>query len=123
MSSTVTPTTRRSSTRARVGLVIAALLALGDISVSFGELGETGFQPIALIVLAALTLVAIPFAWRSATWARATVATTRVIAGLTVVPAFFDGELPAFAVIVAAVWLVLSLTVAVLLFTPPRSDR
>jgi hypothetical protein len=123
MSATVTPTTRRSSARARVALVIAALLALGDLSISLGELGEKAFQPVALIVLAALTAIAIPFAWRGVSWARATVAATRVVAGLFVAPAFFDGELPAFAVVVAAIWLVVSLAVAVLLFTPSRSDR
>lgn len=70
-----------------------------------------------------LTLLAIPFAWRGVNWGRTTVATTRVVAGLAVVPAFFDGELPAAAVIIAAMWLVLSLAVAVLLFTPSRSER
>lgn len=39
------------------------------------------------------------------------------------VPAFFDGELSAAAVIIAAIWLVLSLAVAVLLLTPSRSER
>jgi hypothetical protein len=123
MSNTVTPTTRRSSTRARVALVLAGLLALGDLSVSIGEAGTEGLLPIALIVLAALTIIAIPFAWRSVNWAGTTVAATRVVAGLAVVPAFFDGELPAVAVIIAAIWLVLSLAVAVLLFTPSRSER
>jgi hypothetical protein len=70
-----------------------------------------------------LTLLAIPFAWRGVNWGRTTVAATRVVAGLAVVPAFFDGELSAAAVIIAAIWLVLSLAVAVLLLTPSRSER
>lgn len=45
MSSTVHPTTSRTTTRVRVGLVIAALLTLGDIAGSSRELGEAGVQP------------------------------------------------------------------------------
>ena len=124
MTSSPTVSTVRSVRRgARIGLVLAVLLTAADLAVSFGELGGSGWQPIVLIGLGVLTIVAVPFAWRGSWPGAVVVAATRVAAALTAVPAFFDPELEAFAQVVAAVWIGLSVLVAALLLLPGRARR
>ena len=74
-----------------------------------------------LLVLAAATILSAPWAWRSTAWARVVVIVSRLAAALTAVPAFFDPDLETFAVIRAAVWILLSVLAAALLLVTPRS--
>ena len=122
MSTTAAGLTRThgASRAARVGVVLAFLLAAGYALVSLGELGQ-GFQPVLLLVLAAATILSAPWAWRGTAWARVVVIVSRLAAALTAVPAFFDPDLETFAVIMAAVWILLSVLAAALLLVTPRS--
>jgi hypothetical protein len=116
---TVARTGRPLPLAARVGLVIAALLGLAD-AVSNGAMLADGGIAIAGLALGVVTLVAVPFAWRAARPARITVAVSRVLSGLTGLPAFFVDGVPANWVVLAAAGLVLNVVVAVLVLRPAQ---
>jgi hypothetical protein len=116
---TVARTGRPLPLAARVGLVIAALLGLADV-VSNGAMLADGGIAIAGLALGVVTLVAAPFAWRAARPARITVAVSRVLSGLTGLPAFFVDGVPAGWVVLAAAGLVLNVVVAVLVLRPAQ---
>lgn len=103
----------------RTGVVLAALLAIGD-----GVGGATNIDAnnpvgtavsVLMLLLAVTTLVAVPFAWRGMAAGRWTIAITRVVGSLTGLPAFFVAGLPPQAIIAASVGIVLALVVAALL--------
>ncbi|MEU6414864.1 hypothetical protein [Microbispora sp. NPDC046933] len=114
---------RRASVLTRVGLVLAGVLAIGDIVTSIPQFADDPVVPLAVVVLGLLSLAATPFAWAGATWARNVVIVARVLAALTAVPAFFLPGLPAGWVVAAASGIVLSLVVAVLLLAGTRAVR
>jgi hypothetical protein len=123
--STAVPGTaaHRAPVPARVGLVLAAVLAIGGIVTSVPQFADDPVVPVVNIVLSVLSLAAVPFAWGGAAWARVVVVVTCVLSALTGLPAFFVPGVPAEWIVAAAVGIVLSLIVAVLLFTGSRSQR
>ncbi|MFC4533822.1 hypothetical protein [Sphaerisporangium dianthi] len=115
--------TRRSPVPLRAGLVLASVLALGDVVVSVRQFADGPVMPLAVIVVALLTCTAVPFAWRGAAWARTVVIVTRVLSALTGLPAFFVPGVPAGWVVAAASGIVLSFVVALLLLMAWRPAR
>jgi hypothetical protein len=113
------------TTRTRVGLVLAALLAVGDVVSAFFPTpdGVVG-PPLPIVVLGGLlgiaTLAAVVVAWRSgrrgALWI---VAGTRVLSALTALPAFFV-DVPALVKLLVAVFVVLTIVSVMLVLTPTR---
>jgi hypothetical protein len=114
------------TTRNRVGLGLAALLALTDIvSVAFPTPeGETG-PPVAVLVvglvLGLATVAALVPAWRTGSRpALRAVAGTRIVSGILALPAFFvDPPVP--LLVLAAVVFALTVGCVVLVLTP--ADR
>jgi hypothetical protein len=114
------------STRVKVGLVLAALLALTDL---FGALlvpvdpSQVG-PPLGVIVLAgilgATTLVFVVIAWlRRSRGAIRIVAGTRILSAVTALPAFFAGP-PAPFVIWAAAGVTLTVIAVAMMLSPAR---
>ena len=113
------------TTRTSVGLVLAALLALGDVVSAFFPTpdGVVG-PPLPIVVLGGLlgiaTLAAVVVAWRSgrrgALW---TVAGTRVLSALAALPAFFV-DVPALVKLLVAVFVVLTIVSVALVLAPAR---
>jgi hypothetical protein len=113
------------TTRTRVGLVIAALLALGDVVSAFfptpeGEIGP----PLPIVLLGGLlgiaTLAAVVAAWRAGRrGALRIVAGTRVLSAITALPAFFV-DIPASVKLLVAVVVVLTVVCVVLVLSPAR---
>jgi hypothetical protein len=113
------------TTRTRVGLVIAALLALGDVVSAFfptpeGEIGP----PLPIVLLGGLlgiaTLAAVVVAWRAGRrGALRIVAGTRVLSAITALPAFFV-DIPASVKLLVAVVVVLTVVCVVLVLSPAR---
>ena len=113
------------STRTRVGLVLAAVLALADVvSVFFPTPDGAVGPPFEILLLAGAlgvaTLVAVALAWRTgrraALWV---VAGTRVLSALTALPAFFV-EVPVWLKLLVALVLVLTAVSVVLVLAPAR---
>jgi hypothetical protein len=113
----------RTALPVRVGLVMGALLAVADMVFWAAQFADGPLLPISFIVVSLVSLVATPFAWRGAPWARLTVITTRILAALSAVPAFFFPSAPAGAVVAAGVGIGLQALVVVLLLIGPRSAR
>jgi len=89
-----------------IGLVIAGLLALGDIATPFTGDGEHPPLAIGLIdlVLGLITVVGIVLAWRGASRGGViAVIVTRLLSAVTAVPAFFVDGVPGPIRVVAAV--------------------
>jgi hypothetical protein len=113
------------TTRTRVGLVIAALLALGDVVSAFfptpeGEIGP----PLPIVLLGGLlgiaALAAVVVAWRAGRrGALRIVAGTRVLSAITALPAFFV-DIPASVKLLVAVVVVLTVVCVVLVLSPAR---
>ena len=113
------------TTRNSVGLVIAALLAVGDVVSAFfptpdGVIGP----PLPIVVLGGLlgvaTLVAVVVAWRTGRrGALRIVAGTRVLSAITALPAFFV-DVPALVKLLVAVVVVLTVVSVVLVLAPAR---
>jgi hypothetical protein len=106
------------------GLVIAALLAVGDITTPLTSDGE--HPPMAVGVVAAvlglITAVGIVQAWRGRGgrgWISAVIV-TRLLSAMTAVPAFFACGVPAGAQIVAALGIAVTLVCVALLATRLR---
>jgi hypothetical protein len=120
---TATVSRPRTSPAVRTGLVLAVLLALGDVAAGITTIsGDAVGTSIAVfdVVLALVTVGSIPAAWRGAAWALRTVAATRLLGALTAVPAFFVDVEPGM-VIAAAVTVVVAIVAAVLVL--PRGTR
>jgi hypothetical protein len=100
----------------RIGLVLAALLALSDLfSFALGPL------PAGVVVtataLGVITLVALVPAWRGrGRTALRIVAISRIVSALLALPAFFAGDVPAAAQAGAAAVIVLAVICVALLF-------
>ena len=113
---TTLPHTTRLSTKNKIGLVLAALLALGDVISTFivpepgpGEQGPPMEVLVAGGVLGVITLVAVGYAFRSAGRAAARiVAGSRILSMIMGLPAFFVDGVPALFVALAALGVVLT---------------
>jgi hypothetical protein len=96
----------------RTGLVIAGLLALGDITTPFTSDGEHPPMFIAIIcaVLGLITAVALVPAWRTGSRsAVVAIVVTRLLSAVTALPAFFVDGVPAAIMAVAAFGVAVSL--------------
>lgn len=127
-STDTTPTAgRRTTTRQRVGLVLAALFFLVNLSSAFtptpdGEVGPPFAVLLADSVLAALGLVAVAVAWRTGRRsAQLVLAACVVLILLTALPAFFV-PVPAWVKSMVAVSFLWGLGSLVLSLGGPRED-
>jgi hypothetical protein len=125
--STVTTRAARLTTRNKVGLVLAALLALGDLASLLQPTpdGEVG-PPFSILLvdglLGVLTIVGVVIAWRSASrGAIRVVAGSRIISAITALPAFFV-DVPAALKVLVGVIVLVTVAVVVMIMTPAR-DR
>ncbi|MFF4776152.1 hypothetical protein ACFY05_25165 [Microtetraspora fusca] len=116
-------TTRRASLPARIGLVLAVVLAVLSIITWVPQFSDGPVLAGVVVAVDLTTLVALPFAWRGALRARVVVIVTRVLSALTGLPAFFIPDIPAQAVMMVSAGILLSLVVAVLLLIGPKSAR
>lgn len=80
----------------RTGLVLLALLALGDVALPFTTDGEHPPMWVAIVglVLGVASLVCLPAAWRGRTPALFGLLGTRVVSALLSLPAFFVDDVP-----------------------------
>ena len=114
----------RTSPAVRTGLVLAVLLAVGDVVAGITTIsGDAVGTSIAVVdvVLAIGTVGSLPAAWRGTAWALRTVAVTRLLGALTAVPAFFVDDVAPEMVIAAAVTVVVAIVAVVLVL--PRGVR
>ena len=117
------------SRRNRVGLVLAALLAVVDllgVVLPFGDPDQPG-PPLFILsinaVLGLVTLGAVVLAWRTHRRAGSRIAAvSRIMAALTALPAFFVPDVPAVLVASAAVALLAAAASVYLLLDPPRAS-
>ncbi|WP_067172540.1 hypothetical protein [Microtetraspora niveoalba] len=105
------------------GLILSGLFALFDL---VPLPADDGAQPPAAvtvvgIVLALATLAGVVLAWRGSRAGAVVVIVTRLLAGLTAVPAFFVDGVPAEARVAAAVGVVLTLLCVALVAPALRS--
>jgi hypothetical protein len=128
--STPTPTRpRRLTTGNKVGLVLAALLAVGDVTGPFTPMPADGDQagpPMAVLiagaVLGVITLVGVVWTWRTGSRPAArVVAGTRILSALSALPAFFVGGVPGVVVLIAATGILLTALTCFLVLRPARS--
>lgn len=120
---TAVPTRRRSL---RIGLVLAALLAVGGAVPAVAEIGFDGTGWDAVVVLVAIvspaiavaTLVLVPLAWHGRRGPAVAVIALQLAAILPAVPPFLHapGELPASASISAAIGIALNLLAVALVW-------
>ena len=114
----------RTSTRQRVGLVIAGLISLSNIpSAAFPTPdGETG-PPYGVLVLGTVLgvvgLVAVVMAWRGNRAALRVAAGAIIINMLTALPAFFV-DVPTWLKLLVGLGTLVSITSVVLMFSPAR---
>ena len=99
----------------RIGLILAALLALSDLfSFALGPL------PVEVVVaataLGVITLAALVPAWRGGRTALRVVAVSRIVSALLAVPAFFADDVPAGVQAGAAIAILLAAASVALLF-------
>jgi hypothetical protein len=114
------------TTRNKIGLVLAGLLALGDVASIFittpdGEEGPP-FAVLAIgLVIGLITLVALVPAWRTGSrTALRVVAGTRIVSAILSLPAFFV-DVPAGIKVGSAVGFALTVVCVVLVLAP--ADR
>ena len=113
----------RTGRGVRIGLGLAALLAVGDVAagiVLFG--GDPTSTAVAVFgwFMALATFAALPAGWRGAGRALRTVAVTRLLGALTAVPAYFVPGVPTGLVITAAVTVLAAVLAAVLILRAAR---
>ena len=113
-----------TSTRQKVGLVLAGLLSLANVPSAFFPTpdGDVG-PPYAILLLSSVLgivgLVATVLAWRGNRPALRVVAGALVISALTSLPAVFV-DVPAFVKALVALSVVITVATLVLMFSPPR---
>jgi hypothetical protein len=121
-----TPVAARLSVKNKIGLGLALLFGVLDLSGPFGPTGspdEPG-PPMAVLVAGAvlglITIVAAIWTWRTAsrTGARI-VAGSRILSILGALPAFFVSGVPAIVVAMVAVSVVLTVVTVVLVLSKP----
>ena len=110
---------RGGATALRIGLVLAAVLAVLQIQTGFAQVPDPlGFVA---IVLPLVALVGCVFAWRGSRRAGMIVAVCSVLPALTGLPVYFIPDLPAGAIISASIGIVWSLVVSALILIPQRT--
>ncbi|MFJ2032430.1 hypothetical protein [Streptosporangium sp. NPDC087985] len=94
-----------------IGLILAGLLGLIDVvTLPFGDGEHPPFVvAVAGAVLGLMTLGGVVLAWRGSRAGAVTVIVTRLLSGLSAVPAFFADGVPGEAMGAAAVGIVLTL--------------
>ena len=104
----------------RAGLAVFGLLSLGDLAAPLLTDGEHPPMSIALIAsaLGLVSLVLVIAAWRGARRAVVPLIVLRVVSALSAVPAFFAGDVPAAAMVAAALVVVLTALGTALLLVP-----
>jgi hypothetical protein len=111
------PTKRKAGVLIQVGAVLAALLAITDVVGAVPYMG--GPMPVeigvAIIVVAALTLVGAVFAFLGRTWGVWLTVVTRVLSIAPMIPVFTEPGAPADAAIPTAIQIVVTVVVIVLL--------
>jgi len=115
------------STRNKVGLVIAGLLGVADITAPFTPTPEDAAGPpfgilVLDAVLGVITVLAIVIAWRQVNRSAVRVAAgARIVSMLTALPAFFV-DVPAGIKIVVAAFVVLTVVSVALMLSPARQS-
>ncbi|NEA30134.1 hypothetical protein [Streptomyces sp. SID13031] len=106
----------------RAGLILLGLLSVGDLAGPLLTDGEHPPMSVALIgsALGLVSLVLVVLAWRGARRAVVPLIVLRLLSGLSAVPAFFAGGVPAAAVVAAALTVVLAVVGTTLLLVPAR---
>lgn len=123
-STTLTPAQTLTTTKQKVGLVIAGLYSLANIPsfLTGPDAGEVG-PPMAILVvgsvLGAIGLVAVVMAWRGNRVAMRVAAGAIIVTTLTGLPAFFV-DVPMFIKALVAVSVLLTVLAVVLMFSSDR---
>lgn len=119
----VHPTRTRRAVKA--GIVICGVLGVIDL-VSVGGLGSGDGPPAAVLilgaVLGAVTLIALPRAWRGRRGAESTVVASRVLSALTGVPALSADDVPDWAPPVVALSLLVTSAGVALIYSGGRES-
>lgn len=113
------------TTKNKVGLALAGLLGVIDLPSFLTSTpdGETG-PPQGILILGSIcgliTVIAVVIAWRTASGAAIRVAAgARIVSMLSALPAFFV-DVPAFIKVLVTVFVIVTLTSLVLMFSPAR---
>lgn len=106
----------------RWGLVVLGVLSVADLTGPLATDGEHPPMEIALIGagLGLLSLVLVVLAWRGQRRAVVPLIALRVLSAVTAVPAFFGGDVPAVAVLLAGVLVALTVLGVALVLVPAR---
>ncbi|MEV0971153.1 hypothetical protein [Microtetraspora glauca] len=106
------------------GLVVAALLGLGDVvTLPFGDGEHPPFAiAVAGAVLGLITLGGVVLAWRGSRVGAVAVIVSRLLSGLTAVPAFFADDVPAPAIGMAAFGVLVTLA-SIAMIAPALRSR
>ena len=113
--------------KAKVGLVIASLLAVSDLTAPFmpAPPEATNGPPMAVLiagaVLGLITLAAVVYTWRTGNRLGARiVAGSRILSMIGALPAFFVDGIPAFIVAIVGLGVVLTIVAVVLVLSRPK---
>ena len=122
MTTTATPTARRVPTLLRVAAVLAGLLGIVDVIGAVPYMGtvmpiEVG---IAVIAIAAITVLGSVFAFLGRPWGVWTAAVSRFLSIGLMIPVFTEPGAPAEAVVPTAIQIVVTVIVIVLLLVGLR---
>ena len=122
MTTTATPTTRRVPTLLRVAAVLAGLLGIVDVIGAVPYMGtvmpiEVG---VAVIAIAAVTVLGSVFAFLGRAWGVWTTAVSRFLSIGLMIPVFTEPGAPAEAVVPTAIQIVVTVIVIVLLLVGLR---
>ncbi|GAB2616886.1 hypothetical protein [Kribbella endophytica] len=106
----------------RWGLVVLGVLSVADLTGPLATDGENPPMEIALVGagLGLLSLVLVVLAWRGERRAVVPLIVLRVLSAVTAVPAFFAGDVPAIAVLMAGALVVLTVLGVALVLVPAR---
>jgi hypothetical protein len=110
------------STPFRAGLLVLAVLSLGDLAAPLLTDGESPPMEIALIgsALGAISLLLAALAWRGRTAAAVGLVGVRALSALTAVPAFFVSGIPMVPMVLAGTAITLTVVGSVLVLTGIR---
>jgi hypothetical protein len=124
------PSLRTSSSTViarRIGLILAAVLAAGDLITALSQFASSDAFGVAIsagiLVAAIATLALVPLSWGGRRWSSITIVVLRLVSAVTALPAFFFPGVPTTFVVLAAVGLVLAVASAVLVLIGMRSRR
>lgn len=110
------------STAYRTGLVLLALISLGDLAAPLLTDGQ--FPPMFIawtgFGLGLLSLVLAALAWTGRRWAAVVLVVVRLLSALTAVPAFLEPGVPAVPMLLAGVAVVVTLVGSVLVLAGVR---